>query len=99
MAFGSNERLKTCVHIMSPHLRGFNKDKYEAIILRMVQRNLWAATPQETWRIGDTTWENGGLTFNHHGLNNGASFSTAPHDAFIFFYKKKNTFFRRLFLG
>jgi hypothetical protein len=35
----------------------------------MVQRNLWAATLQETWRIGDNTWENGGLTFIHDGLS------------------------------
>ncbi len=47
----------------------FREEKEEEIILRIVQRNLWAATVQETWRIGDNTWENGGLTFIHHGLS------------------------------
>jgi hypothetical protein len=35
----------------------------------MVQRSLWAATLQETLRIGDNTWGNGGLIFIHHGLS------------------------------
>jgi hypothetical protein len=35
----------------------------------MAQRNLWAACLQETWPIGDSTLENGGLTFIHHGLS------------------------------
>ena len=59
----------TCVDIMSQNLRGFKEDKEEEIILRMVERNLWAVCLQETWRIGDSTWENGGLTFIHHGLS------------------------------
>jgi hypothetical protein len=44
-----------CIYIMSQNLHGFKEDKEEEVILRMVQRNLWAATMQETWRIGDNT--------------------------------------------
>ncbi len=68
MAVGMNER-NTCIDIMSQNLHGFKEEKEEEIILRMSQRNLWVATLQETWRIGDNTWENGGLTFIHHGLS------------------------------
>jgi hypothetical protein len=50
---------------MSQNLRGFNEDKEEEFILRMIQRNLWAATLRE---IGDNTWENGGLTFSSRSL-------------------------------
>ena len=45
------------------------KKKEEEIILRMVQHNLWAACLQETWRIGDNTWENDGFTFIQHGFS------------------------------
>jgi hypothetical protein len=69
MAIGLNERSNACIDIMPQNLRGFKEEKKEEIILRMVQRNLWAATLQETWRIGDNTWENGGLTFIHYGLS------------------------------
>jgi hypothetical protein len=68
MAIGINER-NTCIDIMSQNLRDFREEKEEEIILRMVERNLWAACLQETWRIGNSTWENGGLTFIHHGLS------------------------------
>ena len=63
MTTGMNER-NTCVDIMSQNLRGLKEEKGEEVILRMVQRNLWVACLQETWRIGDNTWENGGLTLS-----------------------------------
>ena len=69
MAISLNTRSNTCIGIMFQDLRDFREEKEEEIILRMVQRNLWAATLQETWRIGNNTWENGGLTFIHHGLS------------------------------
>jgi hypothetical protein len=69
MANGFDEHSNTCIDIMSQNLRGLSEDKEEEIILLMVQRNLWAASLQETWRIGDNTWENGGLTFIYHGLS------------------------------
>jgi hypothetical protein len=69
MAFGMSERKNTCIDIMPQNLRGFREEKGEEIILRMVQRNLWVACLQETWRIGDNMWENGGLTFIHHGFS------------------------------
>ena len=68
MANEGTER-NTCIDIMSQTLRGFKEDKAEEIILRMVERNVLAVCLQETWRIGDSTWENGGLTFIHHGLS------------------------------
>jgi hypothetical protein len=70
MAIVLNGRSNTCTDIMSQNLRGFKEEtEEEEIILRMVQRNLSAATPQGTWRIGNNTWEIGGLTFIHHGLS------------------------------
>jgi hypothetical protein len=56
------------LYIIPQNLHGFEEEKEEENILGMVQCNLCAATLQETWRIGDKTWENGGLTFIHHGL-------------------------------
>ncbi len=53
----------------APNLFGFDEDKEEEIEMRMLQRNLWAATLQETWRIGETTPENGGLILIHYGLS------------------------------
>ncbi len=69
MAIGWNKRLNTCINIMPWNLRGFREENEKGIILRMVQRNLRAALLQETWRIGDNTWEKCGLTFIHHGLS------------------------------
>jgi hypothetical protein len=70
MAISSGDkRSNTCADILSQNLRGFNENKEEEFMLRMVQRNIWAACIHETWRIGDNTWKKGGLTFINHGLS------------------------------
>jgi hypothetical protein len=69
MAIGGVTEQNTCIDIMSQNVRGFKKEKEEENILRMGERNLRAACLQETWRIRDSTSENGGLTFIRHGLS------------------------------
>jgi len=65
---GSTLPSKQYVSILSQNLRGFNSAKEAELILRLTERQIWAACLQETWRHGDDVHGNEGFTFLVHGL-------------------------------
>ena len=66
---GSNDELrKKFVNIISQNVRGFNHEKEEELIVRLRERNVFAACLQETWRTRKASWENNGFVFLHNGL-------------------------------
>lgn len=54
--------------ILTQNLRGFNSAKEAELILRLTERQIWAACLQETWRHGNGVHRNEGFTFLEHGL-------------------------------
>ena len=59
---------KQYVSILSQNLRGSNSAKEAELILRLKERQIWAACLQETWKQGDSVHKNEGFTFLEHGL-------------------------------